>query len=46
MTNIKNLASKQSLVVKFKDSTSTELCLKFWFESDLYFSNTSESGWF
>ena len=33
---------KESLGVKFKD----ELRLKLWFESDWYFCNITESGWF
>ena len=45
MINIRNLGSKESLGVKFKDSMSTALCLKFRFERDWYFCNI-ESGWF
>ena len=37
MINLRNLGSKQSLVVKFKDGILAELCLKLWFESDLIF---------
>ena len=44
--NIRNLSSKKSLWVQFNDSIQTELCLKLWFESDSYFCNITESGWF
>ena len=46
MVNIQNLGSKESLGVKFKDRIYTEFCLKLWFESDWYFYNITESGWF
>ena len=38
MINIRNLGSKESVGVI--------LCLKLWFESDWYFCNINESGWF
>ena len=34
---------KRKLMVKFKDSICTKLCLKLWFESEWYFCNISES---
>ena len=37
MMNVRNLASKESLGVKFKDSICTELCLKLRFESGWVF---------
>ena len=37
---------QKSLGVKFKDGKSAKLCLKFWFESEGYFCNITESGWF
>ena len=37
--NMQNLASKESLGVKFKDSIYTGLCSKLWFESDWDFCN-------
>ena len=40
------VGSKESVGLKFKKSICTELCLKFWFESDWYFSNITKSGWF
>ena len=46
MMNIRNLGSKESLVVIFKDGICTKLCVKLWFESDWYFCNITESGWF
>ena len=42
----KNPRFKKKLGVKSKDGTCAELCLKLWFESDLYFCNITESGWF
>ena len=45
MMNIRNLGSKESLEMKFKDSIYAELCLKLWFESDWYFCNIAESRW-
>ena len=46
MMKIENLGSKESVGVKFKDAICAELCLRLWFESDLYFCNVTESGWF
>ena len=37
---------KRKRRVKYKDDISVELCLKLWFESDWYFYNINESGWF
>ena len=34
----KNLGSKESLAVKYKDNICTNLCLKHWFKSDWYVS--------
>ena len=34
--NIRNLGSKESSGVKFKNGICAELCLKLWFESDWY----------
>ena len=42
--NIQN--QKESLGVKFKENMSTKLSLKLWFESNWYFFNITESGWF
>ena len=36
MMNIRNLGSKESLGVKFKEGICTELHLKFWFESERF----------
>ena len=46
--NMRNLGSKERLGVKSKDGImrQTLFCLKFWFESDWYFCNDTESGWF
>ena len=46
MINTKNLGSKGSVGVKYKDNIYSELCLKLWFESDWYFCNITESGLF
>ena len=46
MMNMQNLSSKESIGVKFKDDIRVELCLKFWFENNLYFCNITESEWF
>ena len=43
MTNMRNLGSKESLGLKFKDDTCAELSLKLWSERDSYFCNTTES---
>ena len=37
MMNIRNLGSKGSVGVKYKDNISAELCLKLCFASDWYF---------
>ena len=37
MMNIRNLGSKESVGVKFKEGIYTELCLKLWFESNWFF---------
>ena len=44
--NIQNLSSEESVEVIYKDGICTKLCLKLWFESDWYFCNIIESGWF
>ena len=46
MMKIENLGSKESEGVKSEDVICAELCLRLWFESDLYFCNVTESGWF
>ena len=46
MMNIQNLGSKENVGVKFKECICAELCLKLWFESDLYFCNITKSEWF
>ena len=46
MINVWNLGLKESVEVKYKDDICTELCLKPWFESDWYFCNNTDSGWF
>ena len=38
--------SKESVVVKYIDGICAELYLKLWFDSDWYFCNITESGWF
>ena len=43
MTNMRNLGSKESLGLKFKDDTCAELSLKLWSERDSYFCNATES---
>ena len=45
MINIRNLGSKESLGVKFKEGICAKLCLKLCFESDWYFCNITKSGW-
>ena len=40
------VGQKESVTLKFKEGTCTELCLKLWFESDWYFSNITKSVWF
>ena len=37
---------RKLIAVKFKDGICTESRLKIWFESDWYFFNVAESGWF
>ena len=46
MMNIRNLGSNKSVGAKYKDGIGAELCWKFWVESDCYFCNITESGWF
>ena len=46
MMNIRNLGSKESLGVKFKDGIYAEFSLKLWRESEWYFCNITELGWF
>ena len=46
MMNIRNLHSKEGIGVKSKEDLHDELYLKLWFESDWYFCNITESGWF
>ena len=45
MMNIQNPGSRENLGIKVKDSICTELSLKLWFESDLYFCNITENGY-
>ena len=45
MTNIRNLRSKGSREVKYKNVICAEVCLKLWFESDCYFCSITKSGW-
>ena len=44
--NKRNTGSKESVGVKYKNGICAELCLKLWFESDWYFWNITDSGWF
>ena len=44
--NIRILGSKESLGVKFKDGICAHMHLKLYSESDWYFCNIIESGWF
>ena len=44
--NMQNLGSQESVGVKYIDDIYAEFRLKFWFESDLYFCNVTESRWF
>ena len=37
MMNIRNLGSKESVGVNYKDGICVKLCLKLWFERDWYF---------
>ena len=46
MINIRNLGSKGSVGAKCKDGICTELYQEVRFESDWYFCNNTESGWF
>ena len=46
MINIRNLGSKESVGVKYKDGLCTGLCLKVWLESDWCLCNITESGSF
>ena len=46
MMNMWNLGSKESVGVIFKEGICAELCLNHWFESDWYFCNIAQSGWF
>ena len=46
MITIWNLGSKGSVGFKYKDDMFAELYLKLWFESNWYFGNITESGWF
>ena len=41
--NIRNLASKESLGVEFKDDICTGFCLKLCFDSAWYFYNMTKS---
>ena len=40
------VGSKERVGVKYKDDIFAKLYLKLWFESDWYFCNITESGWF
>ena len=44
MMSMRNLGSKESLGVKFKDDICAELRFKLWFKSDWYFCNMSQDG--
>ena len=44
--NHANLGSRGSIGVKYKDDICGKLSLQLWFESDWYFCNITESGWF
>ena len=46
MMIIRNLSSKESMGIKFKDGIWNKLCLKLWFKSDCFFCNMTESGLF
>ena len=46
MMNIRTLSSIGSVGVKYRDDIRTKLCLKLCFESDWYYCNITESGWF
>ena len=43
MMNMRNQGSKESLGVKFEESTCAELCLKIWLESDWHFCNITNT---
>ena len=44
MMNIRNLGSKESVGVNFKQGICAKLCLMLWFESDWYLCNISQVG--
>ena len=46
MMKIQTLGSKERVEVKYKDAICAALYLTHWFESDWYFCNITESGWF
>ena len=44
MMNKQYLSSKESILVKFKDSICNELCLKLWFGIDWYFGSHKQNS--
>ena len=46
MMNIRNLGSKESVAINYKDGICAKLCVKFWFESRWCFCNITELGSF
>ena len=46
MMNIRNLGSKGSAWVTFKDDICAKMHLKLWFESDWHFCNVTSQGGF
>ena len=44
--NVRNVGSKESLGVKYKDDICAALYLKLWFDRDWYFFIITELGWF
>ena len=46
MMNARNLASKESLGLKFQEGILAKLCLKVWFESYWYFCYINEQDGF
>ena len=42
--NIRNVGSKESLGVKFKEGICAKSCVKLWFESNWYFCNSIKTG--
>ena len=46
MMNIRNLGSKESVAINYKDGICAKLCVKLWFESRWCFCNITELGSF